>query len=255
MRVGICSGDPTDFVCLSSQGVTASTLASKLRRYSASLPTTIDPELLLQFAMTIQGRIFPPLLAASGAVFSLGFMSFVLLKVSIRKSQQMAGKTPDITPLRALRSTERFRKCAIISFWTATGLALASTVAVAQTATGIQFTTTQMAHFPFILPATNTPFSTSNGSLLIGSTTSPLKLILIAGRTQQILQWSTTACLLVFSVSVSAMHNQSINTPSSQPQQEAAPLFSSPPGGPPPNALGLPPPPGNHNPPLLGPMR
>ncbi|KAF2123262.1 hypothetical protein BDV96DRAFT_681797 [Lophiotrema nucula] len=108
IRVGhfaLCGGDPSNFVCLSTQGKTASELKSKFRQYSAQLPYDMDAEALIQFAMTLQSRIFPPLLAASGVIFALGLVSFVLLKLDIRKSRRSA-------PHR----TERYRKWTIIFF-------------------------------------------------------------------------------------------------------------------------------------------
>ena len=149
--------------------------------------------------MALQGRIFPPLLAASRVLFSLGLLSLALLKMDIRKG-------PNATPQR----TERYRKWTILCLWAATGLTLASAVGVAQTAGGIQFATKDTVRVPgsfndtvsgsdhFVGDLSSTPVSTADPSVQT----------IEAGETHQILQWLLVASLFIFSVGVSSMHNQ-----------------------------------------------
>lgn len=210
-----------------SQGTAASILTSKLQQYSALPSNGTDPESLIQFALTLQGRIFPPLLAASAAMFCLALVPYALLKLYIRKGQQAMPKGP---PAPVRRRTERYRKWTLLLFWAATGLALASAVAATQTAAAIQFVSLQ-------------PVSSSNGTVSTatedGGESSPLgqtpglfTFTITAGKVQQALQWSATACVFIFSLATSAMHSQSFVKDAHDPYLGRAPLPPLPkPGG------------------------
>ncbi|KAF2183763.1 hypothetical protein K469DRAFT_785345 [Zopfia rhizophila CBS 207.26] len=205
---GLCAGNSSNFVCSTTQGMTASSLTSRLRQFSAPLPDTTTSESMIQFAMTLQGKIFPPLLAASGVIFFVGLISFLLLRIDIRKGQQMLrdlghSGPPKLTPER----TERYRKYAILLFWTSTGLVLASTVAVAQTAAAIQFSTAETVQVVSILNGTNINFSDDNVSSLSPAITA-VKPTITAGTTNQVLQWLMVSSLSIFAFGISKIYNQ-----------------------------------------------
>ena len=126
-------------MCLCSAAKTPTTLAARLRQSSATFPPTADVESLIRFVTTIQSRIFPPLLATSGLIFTLGLLALALLKRDLRKSLTMEKSSP------ARQRAQRYRKWGVSSFWIATGLALASTTPVTQAAPGMQFVVDEMA--------------------------------------------------------------------------------------------------------------
>lgn len=223
-----------------SQGTAASILTSKLQQYSALPSNGTDPESLIQLALTLQGHIFPPLLAASAAMFCLALVPYAILKLYIRKGQQAMPKGPT-APIR--QRTETCRKWSLLLFWAATGLALASAVAATQTAAAIQFISLQ-------------PVSSGNGTVPaaaegsgnsspLGQTPGLFTFTITAGKAQQALQWSATACVFIFSLATSAMHSQSFINDARDPYLGRAPPPPKPGGNSaPPAAAAKPPGPG-----------
>jgi hypothetical protein len=137
---GLYIGEPGDFVCTSTSGMTAAALVSKFSNMSSS-PLATDGtkgQALISLALTLQGKIFPPLLAASGSTFLIGLLSLTLLKRDIRRFPQSVAER---TPFDALKRMERIRSFTVLSIWASVGLVLTSCVAVAQTAGGLKFTT------------------------------------------------------------------------------------------------------------------
>lgn len=230
-------------------------MASRLLLYSASLPNQINAELLLQFAITLQGRIFPPLLAASGAMFCISLFWLAILKLHTRRSKQkLQGATPPDKSTLVLARAEQYRQCAILSLWVATGLGLASTLAIMQTSQGLEYATTEI--FQLTSMRGHQDATLADKSSISSST--PQNILITAGKLHIILQWCTTALLVVLAFGMSAMHQNSNSD--SQVQQplpigpdgppmglDGPPLLG--PGGPPPMGLGGPPPMGPGGPP------
>ncbi|KAF2462706.1 uncharacterized protein BDR25DRAFT_363675 [Lindgomyces ingoldianus] len=91
--------------------MTAVALATRLLQYSALLPHLIDAEPFLQFAVTLQGRIYPPLLAASGAMFCIGLAWFTFLKLHLRKGEQRLRQTNQKSlPQQAVGRADQYRQ-------------------------------------------------------------------------------------------------------------------------------------------------
>ncbi|PVH90258.1 hypothetical protein DM02DRAFT_665318 [Periconia macrospinosa] len=169
---GLYSGNASDLVCLCSAAKTPTTLAARLRQSSATFPPTADVESLIRFATTIQSRIFPPLLATSGLIFTLSLLALALLKRNLRKSLTIEKSSPARQPL-------------------------ASTTPVTQAAPGMQFVVDEMAR----LTSSQKQQNMRAGAELAGWR-------IRAGNTQPSLQWSIVACLVVFSISIGLMHPQ-----------------------------------------------
>lgn len=204
--------------------MTAAALVTRLLQYSVLLPKSIDAERLIDFAVTLQGRIYPPLLAASGAMFSISLACFILLKHHLRKGEQRLRQTNQKTmPKQAKERAEQYRRWATLSLWVATALGLASTLAVAMTSAGIEYTTAQLATL-----SNNTAIPKDN-HLSLSS------LTVTAGRTLVILQWCITACLVILATGMSVMYSEARKS-----SLESPPPSAPKPGGPAPAAQAKP---------------
>ncbi|KAF1975251.1 hypothetical protein BU23DRAFT_566825 [Bimuria novae-zelandiae CBS 107.79] len=246
---GICINSSSGFVCSTTHGMKASDLASKFRNTTTPLPSVNVSEGLIEFAMTLQGNIFPPLLAGAGAIFALGVFFFVLLQRDVRVGDQVIRgmSNKKLSPER----TERYRKGATVSFYISFGLALASAMAVAQTAAGIQFTLQAIeGQASETLRNPDNLFLTGKGLPTISSIT--------AGKPNQILQWFIVACSAIFSIGIGQIFDEPFFKVARNPymkDQPAIPLQGPPPmaGGPLPGIVGPPPPPMPPLPPPLPP--
>lgn len=210
----------SDLVCLPSKGTTASDLTSNLQRYSAQLPNTTDVESLIKLAMELQGNIFPPLLPAFGILYFLGLLSLAFLRLTIQKDQQKKGPSQSNASKMVTQRIRRARAWTSIFLWAATGLALTSTVALVQTAAGIQFATTQAPQFASGPDETAIAIFDSEASSIIRPESSPVRFKITIGLTLQVLQWPNVALLFIFSVSISAMYGSqqgSGSTPQTKP--------------------------------------
>jgi hypothetical protein len=206
--------------------VTAPTLASRLLQYSVILPQSIDLELLIQFAITLQGRIYPPLLAASGAMFSISLVWFTLLKLHLRKGEQRLQQTNQKSlPQRVTERAEQYRRWATISLWVAFMLGLASTLAVAMTSAGIEYANAQGSQLATTYRYQNITAVPTDSKL--PSASAQDRLVVTAGRTLIILQWCITACLVLLATGMSIMYKDTRNSPP-QPQPISAPKPAGP---------------------------
>ncbi|KAF2463821.1 uncharacterized protein BDR25DRAFT_362370 [Lindgomyces ingoldianus] len=248
-REGICINSSSGFVCSTTHGMKASDLASKFRNTTTPLPSVNVSEGLIEFAMTLQGNIFPPLLAGAGAIFALGVFFFVMLQRDVRVGDQVIRgmSNKKLSPER----TERYRKGATVSFYISLGLALASAMAVAQTAAGIQFTLQAIeGQTSETLRNPDNLFLTGKGLPTISSIT--------AGKPNQILQWFIVACSAIFSIGIGQIFDEPFFKVARNPYMKdlpAIPLQGPPPmaGGPLPGVVGPPPPPMPPLPPPLPP--
>lgn len=206
--------------------MTAAALATRLLQYSALLPQPIDAELFLQFAVTLQGRIYPPLLAASGAMFCIGLGWFTFLKLHIRKGEQRLRQTNQKSlPQQAVDRADQYRRWATISLWVAAALGLASTLAVATTSAGIQYATAQDTQLAIPSQHPNHTAAPKENSLSSSHTHDGLTIT--AGQTLIILHWCITACLVILATGMSVMYQEA-------PKSTAAaqPLSAPKPSGP-----------------------
>jgi hypothetical protein len=206
--------------------VTAAALATRLLQYSALLPQLIDAEPFLQFAVTLQGRIYPPLLAASGAMFCIGLAWFMFLKLHLRKGEQRLRQTNQKSlPQQAVGRADQYRLWATISLWVAAALGLASTLAVATTSAGIQYATAQDAQLANPSQHQNHTAAPKESSL--PSSRAQDGLTITAGQTLIILHWCITACLVILATGMSVMYQEAPKSIST-----AQPPSAPKPGGP-----------------------
>lgn len=180
----MCMGDAPNFACSNTDGSSPSDMISKLKLNSTITPNNHLSEETLKFALTLQRKMFPPLLAAAGAIFAVGMIGFFLLQRDIKEGEQvMRGTSPKaLNP----RRTERYRKSSTLSFCISTALALASAVSVTQTAAGIQYT--------------------SQG--ITDADLSPTTINIKAGTPSQILHWLILAFLAIFTVSMLSIFDE-----------------------------------------------
>lgn len=158
-------------------------------------------EELIGFALTLQRKIFPPLLAASGVTFAVGLIGLLLLQRDIKEGEQVLREI-STKPLNQAR-TERYRKVTTACFALYTGMALASAVAVTQTAAAIQYTTEVVPS----LDASTTAPSEQDG--IFGPGPEPSDNFKVdRGVPAQALHWLVLVVLGGFTVSMLALFNE-----------------------------------------------
>ncbi|KAF2111748.1 hypothetical protein BDV96DRAFT_649727 [Lophiotrema nucula] len=209
--------DPNWILCLacsSTHGVSASQLTSKLSDAGGTTLGSKTSAEIIDFAMTLQKKIFPPLLAASAAIFVVGIIAFLLLQRDMQEGEQVVrgSSIKNLSP----RRTERYRKVTIQSFFIASGLALASAVAVAQATDGIQYASENIGKLSLGLEQTN--------NLLTGNEASLPALVITAGKASQILHWFIVGFLAVFSVSIAKTSDTSFWNIPRNPYLKAEPV-------------------------------
>lgn len=153
--------------CLSSVGQNNKTITEYLTNNAIRVTTNLS--VLISAALTIQGKLFPCLLAAGGVVFIISLVALIFLKRTFKKhNQDKPNQSKSILIATMLIGV------------TAAGLALASAVATTQTANALKF-------------AASSP-AIGNG-----------KIRLSPGVTLQALQWLVVAFSTLFQLALVSM--------------------------------------------------
>ncbi|KAJ3568349.1 hypothetical protein NPX13_g6452 [Xylaria arbuscula] len=164
---GICVKTTNHLECLSAVGRNNKSITEYLSNNAIKVSSDIRD--LVSVGLTIQGKIFPCLVAAAGVFFVVGLVALILLKRSFKK--------PNLNkPLQS----KLFRAATMLFGAAATGLALASAVATTQTANALSF---------------------AASSTVIGNG----KRHLSPGVALQVLQWLVVAFSVLFHLSLGSM--------------------------------------------------
>ncbi|RWA10456.1 hypothetical protein EKO27_g4628 [Xylaria grammica] len=164
---GICLTERGRLECVSSYERGTNTVAKDLSNKGVSVPGNAGS--LISLALTIQTKIFPPLLAAAGVFFFLGGVALTMLKRSFKK---VVAKKPS--------SSKQLRVATLLLGGAAIVFATASAVATTETTNALGFATSNST-----IGSENIRFS--------------------AGLALQVLQWFIVGLSLIFQVSIESM--------------------------------------------------
>jgi hypothetical protein len=137
--VGMCVSTGTYRNCYVSAMSTTDRLLSQLNSTATLSPTEGSQVTdLLSVGLILQGKIYPPLLAAAGSFFLTSVVSFALFKWSAKRTLT----DPNASSITRLQ----FRGRVIVtSAWTSVGLALASAVSITEVSAALQFWSVDVA--------------------------------------------------------------------------------------------------------------
>jgi hypothetical protein len=165
---GMCIRAGSAENCYISASTTSDVLLSRLQ--SSMNITGVDAEVagLLPTALSLQGNIFLPLLAAAGALFMLGLIFFALFNwTSKRATATSTGSSTNTLQI--------YKKILMTSLWSSVGLAIASAVSITETSAALQFWTVDV-------PRSN--------------------ILVSSGTGMQVLQWFVASLSVLFTLAV-----------------------------------------------------
>ncbi len=168
---GMCIRAGSAENCYISASTTSDVLLSRFQ--STMNITGVDAEVagLLPAALSLQGNIFLPLLAAAGALFMLGLIFFALFNwTSKRAATTSTGSSTS--------KLETYKKILMTSLWSSVGLAIASAVSITETSAALQFWTVD-------IPRSN--------------------ILVSIGTGMQVLQWFVASLSVLFTLAVTSL--------------------------------------------------